>query len=258
MIMTTLNSEDFMLSKEECKTAMDQWSLLLSNFPELKKLIPANYIFEINKGHLDWMRGNSEYPEFCAGVGVYNKNLIIILYPMDENGLRRSMEEYPCSLLCPLAYDLKLQEIQQYTVVKNALLSKDLQNIDKNADMSFPISSKPVLEQDKAIEAIERWRNEGMDWFYQECTAYKGTRIFTKFYVPTEDLCLSDKNLTRIVCSFGLRYSDIYGRMLVTLVFISFLENLESSNTGSSAITEANTYDWAKPCPPICRIPDAL
>ncbi|AYZ34532.1 hypothetical protein EGY07_02610 [Chryseobacterium indologenes] len=253
MTMITLNSEDFMLRKEECQAAMDQWSLHLAHFPELKQLLPTNYIFEINTGHLDWMRKNSKYEEFCAAMGVYDAQVILILYPMDEKGYRKDMDEYPCTLLSPLQYDLRLQEIQQYTVVKNALLSKDLQDIDKNADMSFPISNKPVLEQDKALEAIEKWRNEGMEWFYQECTDYKGARIFTKFYVPTADLCLENVGLKRIVCSFGLKYNDIYGRMLVTLIFISFLENLE--NTGSSALTEANTYDWAKPCPPVCRIP---
>jgi len=253
MIMTILDNENFMLPKEECKAATDQWSLHLSNFSELKRLIPANYIFEIRKAHLDWMRANSGYQEFCAAAGVYKDQLILILYPMDQNGYKKEMAEYPCCVLCPLENDLSLQEIQQYTIVKNAILSKDLQRVDKNADMSFPISSKPVLEQDKAVEAIERWRNEGMDWFYRECTDYKGARIFTKFYVPTEDLCLSNKGLTKIVCSFGLRYNEIYERMLVTLIFISFLENLE--NTGSSALTVANTYDWAKPCPPICRIP---
>nr|WP_315026977.1 hypothetical protein [uncultured Chryseobacterium sp.] len=252
--MTTLNSEDFMLRKEECQTAMDQWSLHLSHFPELKKLLPTNYVFEIHAGHLEWMRKNSGYEEFCTAVGVYKDQVIIILYPMDEKGYNKEMDQYPCCFLSPLEEDLKLQEIQQYTVVKNALLSKDLQNIDKNSDMTFPISGKPVLEQDIAIEAIEKWRNEGMEWFYQESVDYKGLRIFTRFYVPTADLCLSNTGLKKIVCSFGLRYNDVYGRMLVTLVFISFLENLQ--NTGSSAFTEANTYDWAKPCPPVCRIPN--
>ncbi|WP_228435731.1 hypothetical protein [Chryseobacterium pennipullorum] len=252
--MTRLNSEDFMLPKEECKAATEQWSLHLSNFNELKRIIPTNYIFEIGREHLTWMKENSGYEEFCAAMGVYKDQVIIILYPMDERGVRKNMDQYPCSLLCPLQEDLKLQEIQQYTVVKNALLSKDLQNIDKTADMSFPISNKPVLEQDKAIDAIEKWRNEGMDWFNMECKDYKGTRIFTKFYVPTADLCLSNAGLKRIVCSFGLKYNEVYGRMLVTLVFISFLENLK--NTGTSAFTEANTYDWAKPCPPICRLPE--
>ncbi|WP_246008701.1 hypothetical protein [Chryseobacterium lactis] len=251
--MTILNSEDFMLRKDDCRTAMDQWSLHLSNYPELEKLIPTNYIFEIGDGHLDWMRKNSGYEEFCVAMGIYDNQVIIILVPMDEKGHRKDLDEFPCSLLCPLENDLKLQEIQEYTVVKNALLSKDLQNIDKNALMTFPIASKPVLEQDKALDAIEKWRNEGMDWFYKECTDYKGSRIFTRFYVPTADLCLSNMGLKKIVCSFGLRYNDVYGRMLVTLVFISFLENLQ--NTGSSALTEANTYDWAKPCPPVCRIP---
>ncbi|PKF74213.1 hypothetical protein [Chryseobacterium sp. PMSZPI] len=252
--MKILNSEDCMLRKEECQAAMDQWSLHLTHFSELKTKLPTNYIFEINAEYLEWMRKNNKYEEFCAAVGIHNEQVILILCPMDERGFNKDMDQYPCCFLRPLEGDLKLQEVQQYTIVKNALLSSDLQSIDKNSDMTFPISNKPVLEQDKAVEAIEKWRNEGMEWFFQECTDYKGTRIFKRFYVPTADLCLSNIELKKIVCSFGLKYNDIYGRMLVTLVFISFLENLK--NTGSSAITEANTYDWAKPCPPVCRIPE--
>ena len=40
--------------------------------------------------------------------------------------------------------------------------------------------------------------------------------------------------------------------MLVTLIFISFYEDLQNSQR---AQTISNMYDWAKPCPPICRIP---
>jgi hypothetical protein len=33
-----------------------------------------------------------------------------------------------------------LQEIQEYTIVKNAVLSKDLAPVGRDADMAFPIS----------------------------------------------------------------------------------------------------------------------
>lgn len=250
--MTTLNN-DYLLTKEECKAATDQWNLYLSNFPELKNIIHTNYIFDITKEHLDWMRINSGYQEFCAAAGVHEKRLILIFYPMDGEGAKKELNEYAFCFLCELEKDLKLQEIQEYTIVKNAILSKDLQKVEKDADMGFPISNKPVLEQSVALEAIERWRDEGIDWFYRECVDYKGLRIFKKFYVPTEDLCLNDPGLTAITCSFGLKYNDIYERMLVTLIFISFREDLQNAERAQMI---SNTYDWAKPCPPVCRIPE--
>lgn len=253
MLMTTLNIVDFMLSVDGCRTATDEWNKCCSNFLGIKDLIPANYVFNISEGHLNWMRNYKNYPEFCASIGIYERKLILILYPMNDDGKRIEEKEYPCSFLTELTHDLKLQEVQQYTIVKNTILSKGFEKIEKNSDMAFPVSNKPILEQDKAVEAIENWRDSGMDWIYKECKESEGEGIFRKFYVPTADLCLSDKDLSKITCSFGLKYNDIYGKMLTTLIFISFHESLQNSERVQ--IT-TNTYDWAKPCPPICRIPD--
>lgn len=252
--MITADIQTSMLSYEECKSAMNQWTEYRSSFSEIKKRIPTNYVFNLSKDNLEWMKKiGGQSPEFCAGVGVYEDQLILILYPMDESGKRIVEREYPYSILSELTRDLMLQEIQEYTIVKNAVLSKGLEPMSRDSDMAFPISDKPVLAQDKALEAIEKWRLEGMDWFYRECSLEKGSGIFRKFYVPTADLCLSDEGLTGIVCSFGLKYNDIYGKMLATLIFISFRENLQNAE---HAQTISNTYDWAKPCPPICRLPD--
>ncbi|WP_291939775.1 hypothetical protein [Chryseobacterium sp.] len=251
--MTTLNREEYMLSHDICQVAAATWCEYLTKYPKIQDIIPTNYIFDLSPAHLDWMRNNSQYEEFCIEVGVYDGRLILIFYPMSKEGKRiDDKEAYPFSFLCQLDRDIRLQETQEYVIVKNAILSKDLQNVDQDADMSFPISGKPVLEQDKALEAIEKWRDEGMEWFYRECNEFNGARIFRRFYVPTADLCLSDKSLNGIVCSFGLKFNDIYERMLVTLIFISFRDSLQ--NVGGVQL-ESNTYDWAKPCPPICRIP---
>jgi len=253
--MTTLNIVDYMLPVEECRAASNEWKACFCDFSKLQSLIPTNYVFNISREHLDWMKGFSNYKDFCAAIGVYMERLIMILYPMNEKGVKIELKEYPYTYLAELDHDLKLQEVQEYTVVRNAVLSKDLESTEKNANMGFPVSDAPILEQDIAVAAIERWRNEGMDWFYKECGENGGSGIFRKFYVPTADLCLTQDGLAGITCSFGLRYNDIYGKMLVTLIFISFRENLKNAEVGAETIS--NTYDWAKPCPPICRIPDA-
>ena len=251
--MTTLNIVDYLLPVEECRIAAEEWSRCRSDFSRIKDLIPTTYVFTISDGPLEWMKSYGDYPEFCATMGIRKNQLILIFYPMNEKGDRIDQREYPYCALAELAGDVKLQEIQEYTIVKNTILSKNLEKIEKNADMAFPISSKPVLEQDVAIEAIESWRESGMDWFYKECRESQGMGIFKKFYVPTADLCLSDDGLREIKCSFGLKYNNVYGKMLVTLIFISFRENLQNSQRAEMT---SNTYDWAKPCPPICRLPD--
>jgi hypothetical protein len=44
----------------------------------------------------------SKSPEFCAGVGLYKDQLILILYPMDDSGKRIEAREYPISFLSSL------------------------------------------------------------------------------------------------------------------------------------------------------------
>ncbi len=254
MLMSTLNIVDYMLPVEECRAASNEWKAHFSDFSKIQKLIPTNYVFNISSEHLEWMKGFKDYKDFCAAVGVYRDRMILIFYPMNNEGEKIDVKEYPYSFLTELDRDLRLQEIQEYTVIKNAVLSKNLESTEKNANMGFPVSNTPILEQDIAVSAIERWRTEGMEWFYKESRENEGIGIFRKFYVPTADLCLEDDGLLGITCSFGLRYNDIYGKMLVTLIFISSRANLRNSELGAETIS--NTYDWAKPCPPICRIPD--
>ncbi|UHO39074.1 hypothetical protein H5J24_02670 [Chryseobacterium capnotolerans] len=252
MLMTTLNSVNYLLSVEKCKAAADEWIGCRWDFLRIKNLIPTNYVFNISDGPLQWMKSYKEYPEFCAAMGILNNQVILIFYPLNEKGDRIDQTEYPYTYLTELDKDLKLQEIQEYTIVKNAILSKGLEKMEQTSDMAYPISNKPILDQDVAIDAIETWRESGMDWFYKEHKESEGAGIFTKFYVPTADLCLSDAGLREIKCSFGLKLNKVYGKMLVTLIFISFREDLQNSQ---HAETFSNMYDWAKPCPPICRIP---
>lgn len=241
--MTTFNIEEY-------NQAVAGWGKCCGDYSVLKKLIPPNFVFELNLDQINWLKKSNQYKEFCTEIGVYSDQLVLILCPLDQNGQKMPVTDYPYSILAELSNDLKLTEEQEYTVIKNAVISKDLRKVDNNSNMYFPITSTPVMDQDRAIDAIESWRNEGMSWFYRECTEFRGTRIFQKFYVPSEDLTPIKDNLSGIVCSFGLKFSDVYQRMLVTLIFISFYkENLEGSN--GSAQTISNTYDWSQPCPPL-------
>lgn len=239
------------LNREECILATAEWGNCLSNYSKIEKLIPTNYIFEMPKDQLEWIGANNDYKDFCAEMGIHDNKVILMFVPMDGKGHRKFVDETPYSVLCALEHDLVLQEKQEYTLMKSSVISKDLNRIDNDANMFLPVTDKPVMGQEKAVDAIEAWRYEGMDWFYRECSEFEGTRIFKRFYVPAEDLCLGREGLANIKCSFGLKFNDIYQRMFVTLIFISFYELFQE---GQSAKTISNTYDWSQPCPPICRI----
>lgn len=237
------------LNLEECKRAIGAWENCCGNYEEIKKLIPTNYVFNFDASEIDWMKKENQNSEFCTQVGIYEGQLIAILSPMNADGRQIVIDDYAYSPLQELKHDLRLMETAEYTLVKNAVLSKDLRKIDDNSDLTFPVSGKPMLPQDKAVAAIETWRDEGMLWFYRECSEFSGSRIFRKFYVPADDLIPSKPGLTHIVCSFGLKYSDIYGRILPTLIFISFYQDLENSGSLEKI---SNTYDWSQACPPSC------
>ncbi|SHG74327.1 hypothetical protein SAMN05421866_1387 [Chryseobacterium oranimense] len=242
------------MNENDYKLAVAEWGRCLSDYSKIANLIPTNYIFELSSEQIDKIKQQNKYVDICAEVGIYNGAVVLIFLPLDSQGhIDKSITEYQYTVLCPLKYDLRLQETKEFSITKNAVLSGNLTKVDDNTSTSFPVSEQPVLDQDIAVEAIERWRNEGMEWFFRECNEFGGERVFRRFYIPMQDLTHPYPEVIGIKCSFGLRYNDIYQRMLVTLIFISFHEMLQEGNSESII---SNTYDWAKPCPPVCRIPE--
>lgn len=240
------------LNREEYSMALEGWVMAKQDIKRIAELFPENYVFNLSPEQVQWLKKNISNKEFCVEIGVIKGQLAIILCPLDEKGTKVAVGEFPYCTFEALENDLKLTEVQTYTVVKNALLSKDMRKIDNDSDMFFPITSQPIMEQDKALNSIESWQSNGQDWFYAQYKEDKGRTIFNKFYVPSEKICHADADLS-FVCSFGLKYSEIYQKQLPALIFIAFHKNL---GNGGSVETISNTYDYAKPCPPICKIPD--
>lgn len=242
------------MNENDYKLATAEWNRCLSDYSIISNLIHTNYIFDLPADKIGKIKEKNNYIDVCAEVGIFNGDLVLIFLPLNEQGhVDKSVVEFQYTVLAPLQHDIILKESKEFTVVKNAVLSSNLTKVDDSTNTFFPVSDQPILDQDIAVEAIERWKNEGMEWFFRECTEFGGERIFRRFYIPMEDLCHPEPEVIGIKCSFALRHNDIYQRMLVTLIFISFHELLQQ---GTSAKTISNTYDWAKPCPPICRIPE--
>ncbi|SHH02687.1 hypothetical protein [Chryseobacterium vrystaatense] len=243
------------MNENDYKLAVAEWRKYRSDYYLITELIKqTNQIFELSKEQIDKIKEKNDYPDICAEVGVFGGSMVLIFLPLDKTGhIDKSVVEYQYTTLQVFKQDIRLQETKEFTVVKNAVLSSNLTKVDDNTNTTFPVSDQPILDQDIAVEAIERWRNEGMEWFFRECTEFGGERIFKRFYIPMEDLFHDNPEIAGVKCSFGLRYNDIYQRMLVTVIFISFHRILLE---GTATQLTSNTYDWAKPCPPICRIPE--
>lgn len=243
------------LNQKQYDQAIEEWTNCRGNYSVIQKLISTTQIFQISASQIDQIKKVNNYKEFCAKIGVYSDEIVLILVALDENGKEILSGDYPYSPLAHLKGELALVEKRQYTVINNAVLSSDLRKVDSDSDMYFPVSNKPVMEQDKALDAIERWRDEGQTWFYRECSEFGGSGIFQQFYVPSRNLdpYEAGKVLNHFVCSFGLKFSDVYQKMLVTVIFIAFYDDQLENGNGSIPIS-SNTYDWSQPCPPICRV----
>jgi len=243
--MPNFNNETYL-------TSIQKWENNLSNYFEIEKLIPLSYVFLMSPEQIDKINREDEYPKnFRLDIGILDNQLIMILVPRDSKGAVKVLESYTYLILAALENDLELKEIQQYTLINRSVLSKDLTRTSVDSDLNFPILSRPAIEQQVAVKEIEEWRGSGMEWFRRECDEFEGKRIFKRFFIAKEDLLHDRSATTQITCSFALKFSDIYQRMLVTLVFISFQENVLMGEIGSD-LSVSNTYDYARPCPPFC------
>lgn len=243
--MSNFNYENYL-------TSIQEWENNLSNYSEIERIIPLPYVFSMTPEQIDQIsREDEDLKNFRLEIGIFNDQLIMILVPRDSKGVVKVIENYTYITLAGLENDLELKEIQQYTLINRSVLSKDLTRSSVDSDLNFPILSRPAIEQQVAVKEIEEWRDSGMEWFRRECDEFEGKRIFKRFFIAKEDLLHNRSATTHITCSFALKFSDIYQRMLVTLVFISFQQNALMGEIGTD-LSVSNTYDYARPCPPVC------
>ncbi|WP_379966432.1 hypothetical protein [Epilithonimonas sp. UC225_85] len=237
------------LTLENYNITTSYWNLAKSNYAELQSIISPEKVFTLLPEQIQWLDEENESESyFRLDIGVLEEQLILILTPRSSTGEVIELRNYEYTTLEPLNNDLKLSQTKTYTVTNNYTLSKDLKKSENDSDMNFPILNQPVARQQAAVDEIESWRENGMDWLSLEVTEFNGQRIFNSFYVPKADLLQNQEDATSLVCAFGLKYSSVYQRLLPTLIFISCFENPSLVNVGT--LSPSNTYDWSKACPP--------
>ncbi|KQT16342.1 hypothetical protein ASG31_12555 [Chryseobacterium sp. Leaf404] len=239
------------LSPQQFSDAAQRWSACRSDMVIIKKLFQQNSVFNLYKTQIDSIKNHNNNDDFCVQIGVtVNDELIMVPVPLNDRGYPVSLNEYQFSPFQTLSNDLCLTEKLTYTVIKKSVLSADMKKKDSDSDVFLPLFNKPVLQQEKALDAIESWQNNAFDWFYSE-QKNQGAEIFTKFYVPKEKIFQVEEGVM-FFSVFGLKFSEIYQKALPALIFISAPENLSNHSTA----VESNTVDFAKPCPPNGQIFD--
>ena len=247
------------LSYENYAKAIKSWAKTKADYNEIQQIVSPEQVFILTHEQIDWLdKENEAEAYFRADIGVWENTLVLILTPRTTAGDVKTLENYQFCTLQHLESDLTLKQTKSYTLTSTYILSKDLTKSKQDSDIDFPILDKPVTGQQAAVEEIESWRENAMDYLQRESSEFKGQRLFQSFYIPKADL-LHDKDSTRdIVCVFGFKYSAVYQRLLATLIFIS---NGTGSKVGAPGAVYAvqsdpsNTYDWSRPCPPTCLTP---
>lgn len=90
--MTNLNQEQYDL-------AIADWTNCRVNYSTVQKLISTTQIFQISAAQVDQIKKVNNYKEFCAKIGVYSDQIVLILVGLDENGKEILSGDYPCSAL---------------------------------------------------------------------------------------------------------------------------------------------------------------
>ncbi|PZU86697.1 MAG: hypothetical protein DI529_08235 [Chryseobacterium sp.] len=247
------------LTYENYTTAVKNWAQIKSNYSDIQKVLSPEQVFVLSREQVEWFdKENEAETYFRADIGVWEDKLVLILTPRTSAGDVKILDNYQFSTLQYLENDLTLEQTKTYTVKSTYVLSKDLSKSQEDTDLNLPIMNEPVTGQLKAVDEIESWRENAMDYMQRESLEFKGQRLFQSFYIPKADLLHSKENMSDIVCVFGFKYSAVYERLLATLIFIS---NINGEKIGSKAAVYAvqsdpsNTYDWTKPCPPTCLAP---
>lgn len=229
--------------------AISNWNDAKSNYSDIQSVISPEMVFTFYPDQIAWLDAlNEAETYFFLEIGIWDNQLILICSPRTSTGDVKILSEYQYTTLAPLESDLKLTQTKTYTLTSHYTLSVDLTKRENDSDINFPITNQPVTGQQIAVDEIESWRENGMDWLSLESNEFNGERIFQNFFVPKQDLLQNPEDTTSIVGVFGLKYSPVYQRLLPTIIFISCFDDASSADIATRV--PSNTYDWTRPSPP--------
>jgi len=252
----TLEKTD-MLNKELCIEAIQRWKLNKSEYEKVETLFSPTAVFNFSEDDCAWLNKHNNNAQFHTYIGIHGKNLILIVVPLDKDGVEVELKSYLTSTLSELKKNITLIEQDKITTTTRTTLNQELEISKISVDSDLPTYNEPVMTERASVHDIENWKNNCLDWFYKECNEFKGLRIFNTFTVPFADLILDSSDYNEVTALFGFKDSVIYQGPIPVLIFVAV-----HNTSGTAEILRApsyedesgtNTKDYSQPCPPMCR-----
>ncbi|MEI6866803.1 hypothetical protein [Flavicella sp.] len=246
-----------MLSKEKCIQAINIWKETRTNFSKIKKIIDPTAVFTLTQDDCDWIKENNKNSNFHIYAGVHIDQLILIIVPLNKNGIEINLNAYLTTNLTDLKDEITLIETDVVTTVLKTTLSKNLEITKHWKEVDLAIYNEPTIIERTSVNDIEKWKNECLDWFFYECEESKGQNIFRAFTVPFADLAREDEKQGEIIALFGFKYSSIYQTQIPILIFVTIADETGNAEIIRTKIIQTrsstNTNDYSQPCPPVCK-----
>lgn len=98
-------------------------------------VLPKNSIFNVYSENIEWLKERNNNSEFCAEIGIYNQQVILITIPLDEDGRAVAIEEYPYCILELLQNNLEFVEVESSMTVKKTVLSTNFEEISNESEV---------------------------------------------------------------------------------------------------------------------------
>src|SRR5690606_18138313 len=166
---------------KECSHAIRTWNSARPHYSEIQRLIDPTSVFQVDRATCNWVNKHNKSKYFYTYIGVHEKQLVLILVPLDKEGKEEKLASYPAIPLEPLTKDLVLTEKEETIIKKKTTLSRNLSITHACEEIELPTYNTPAISEGNSLSDIEMWANSCLDWFYHECTDFKGKRIFKTF-----------------------------------------------------------------------------
>mgnify|MGYP004096769727 CR=1 FL=1 len=242
-----------MLSKEQCKLAVNNWKITRPDYSKINELINPTSVFNFSPEDCQWISENSKKSDLHTYIGAFENQLFLIVVPLDTDGTELNLANYLATPLSPLAQELILSETDVVTTTKKTTLSTDLAVTKDVVENDLPTTNEPTITERVSVNDIEQWKNECSDWFYYESTNHGGERIFRTFEVPFADLTTEIEEHDSAVAFFGFKHSAIYNMQIPILIFVSLNSQTAQGKIMRNSELVTNTKDYSHPCPPACK-----
>lgn len=244
-------------SKVDCQTAIALWANEKTSYNNVEELIKISQVFTLDLSICREYQSKS-YIGFHTYLGVFNglpgigeKKLGLIIVPVKSDGKEESpsvLSGYQVAFLTKLQSSINFSDKVVRTTTHNTVLSQEIAIESYTETKDWSNEQEPYLNEYQAIRDIISWKDQGLDWFYQQCRSNNGANIVQVFDVPLLDILPASNEVTQIHCFFAFKFSTVINASVPTLIFSDIINTVGQIKKSTKSI-----LDFATPCPPFCR-----